>query len=185
MPSATCTCLPTAPSRATSKVLPTRSILSPGTELYLILTIYTLLVLTSILGSEFVMLYTQSPVQRGGLEFSAKVLGQVLTMRGILKLIFNLFGYPWMVKRVGLLNCLRFGIIAIGSVSVLGLGWFVPWSVENENMALLANAGEERTTQARGGGSERPPVGMTAILLCLSLISVGDVLGYISVLVLV
>ncbi|GJJ76489.1 hypothetical protein EMPS_08848 [Entomortierella parvispora] len=178
-PLVTCTCPPTAPSRTTSKVLPTRSILSPATELYLILAIYTLLVLTSILGSEFVMLYTQSPVLRGGLEFSAKVLGQVLTIRGILKLTFNLFGYPWMVRRTGLLNCLRIGIVAIGSVSVLGLGWFVPWSVENENMILSVNADKEHAAQTK-----RPPVGMTAVLLCLSLISVGDVLGYISVLVL-
>ncbi|KAG0042221.1 hypothetical protein BGZ83_000749, partial [Gryganskiella cystojenkinii] len=183
-PTTVCTCpvTPSSSSYSTSSSKP-NLLLSPATELYLILAIYTLLVLCSIMGSEFVMLYTQSPVSRGGLEFSAKVLGQVLTMRGILKLTFNLFGYPWMVKRVGLLNCLRLGIVVIGSVSVMGLGWFVPWSVENENVAHHADVENHGSAISRNS-SERPPVGMTAILLCLSVISIGDVLGYISVLVL-
>ncbi|KAG0304671.1 hypothetical protein BGZ98_005195, partial [Dissophora globulifera] len=166
----------TAPSTASSQ-------LSPATELCLILGIYTLLVLTSILSSEFTMLYTQSPIFRGGLEFSAKVLGQVLTVRGTLKLLFNLFGYPWMVSRLGLLKCLKLGILVIGTLSVLGMGWFVPWRVEEERRALL---GSFDTTGQNGQEDEAraAPVGMGVILVCLSLISAGDVLGYISVLVL-
>ncbi|KAF9547436.1 hypothetical protein EC957_008446 [Mortierella hygrophila] len=178
--------------------------LSPATELYLTLAIYTLLVLTSILGSEFVMLYTQSPTFRGGLEFSAKILGQILTLRGFLKLGFTLCGYPWIVKRIGLLKCLRLGVIAIGVFSVVGLGWFVPWAIftqqeSTRNRALvissvdfIGSAGENALTYGnlpaggRGGGeeSEKTPVGMGVILFCLSLISIGDVLGYVSVLVL-
>ncbi|KAG0217084.1 hypothetical protein BGX33_011514 [Mortierella sp. NVP41] len=192
--------------------------LSPATELYLTLAIYTLLVLTSILGSEFIMLYTQSPIFRGGLEFSAKTLGQILTLRGILKLGFTLWGYPRMVRRWGLLRCLRLGIVAIGTFSVVGLGWFVPWTVaqqEESRAALLsatllnanananareafaltaasaspaahANESEGGSKAASGDGMiiENTPVGMSVILLCLSLISFGDVLGYVSVLVL-
>jgi hypothetical protein len=190
---------------------PSPSKLSPATELYLTLTIYTLLVLTSILGSEFVMLYTQSPTFRGGLEFSAKTLGQILTLRGILKLGFTLCGYPWMVKRMGLLKCLRLGVVAIGVFSVVGLGWFVPWIIFvqkqqeelTKNRASLGAAlvdfigstgieggsgaltSEGGNLPAGGGGSEKTPVGMGVILLCLSLISMGDVLGYVSILVLV
>ncbi|KAF9316267.1 hypothetical protein BG003_002137 [Podila horticola] len=97
-------------------------------------------------GSEFVMLYTQSPVARGGLDFSAKVLGQVLTMRGILKLTFNLFGYPFMVRRLGLIHCLRLGIAVIGMVSVLGMGWAVPWSVERERDSVGGKGGASAWT---------------------------------------
>ncbi|KAF9278031.1 hypothetical protein BGZ88_000829, partial [Linnemannia elongata] len=187
---------------------PSPSKLSPATELYLTLAIYTLLVLTSILGSEFVMLYTQSPTFRGGLEFSAQTLGQILTLRGILKLGFTLCGYPWVVKRIGLLKCLRLGVVAIGVFSVVGLGWFVPSTIfaqqestrnralVNSSMDLIGAAGEGALTPGGeegnlpagggggGGGSEKTPVGMGVILLCLSLISMGDVLGYVSVLVL-
>ncbi|KAG0204301.1 hypothetical protein BGX28_003724 [Mortierella sp. GBA30] len=127
LPTCTCETIPSLASRPSNGLGSTK--LSPATELYLTLIIYTLLVLTSILGSEFVMLYTQSPVLRGGLGFSAKVLGEVLTMRGIIKLVFNLFGYPWMVVRLGLLRCLRLGIVVIGTISVIGLGCLVPWSV--------------------------------------------------------
>lgn len=205
-----------ANSNAHPRSSPPPSKLSPATELYLTLTIYTLLVLTSILGSEFVMLYTQSPTFRGGLEFSAKTLGQILTLRGIFKLGFTLCGYPWIVKRMGLLKCLRLGIVAIGVFSVVGLGWFVPWTIfiqqqkeeSTRNRASLRTAsvdfiglaGNEGNGGALtyeggklpvgagggvGGGSEKTPVGMGVILLCLSLISMGDVLGYVSVLVLV
>lgn len=148
------------------------------------------------------MLYTQSPTFRGSLEFSAKTLGQILTLRGILKLGFTLRGYPWMVKRIGLLKCLRLGVVAIGAFSAIGLGWFVPWTIfikqeSTRNLALdtsrgligSASNGEGGNLPAGGGaggmGSERTPVGMGVILLCLSLISMGDVLGYVSVLVLV
>ncbi|KAG0282758.1 hypothetical protein BGZ96_000145 [Linnemannia gamsii] len=202
-------------SNAHPRPLPPPSKLSPATELYLTLTIYTLLVLTSILGNEFVMLYTQSPAVRGGLEFSAKTLGQILTLRGIFKLGFTLCGYPWMVKRTGLLKCLRLGIIAIGVFSVVGLGWFVPWTIfvqqqqeeatrnraslrtasvdfiglagnEGSGSALTFEGGKLPVGAGGGatGGSEKTPVGMGVILLCLSLISMGDVLGYVSVLVL-
>ncbi|KAF9372889.1 hypothetical protein CPB97_000953 [Podila verticillata] len=154
--------------------------------------IYSLLVLTSILGSEFVMLYTQSPLARGGLEFSAQTLGQVLTMRGILKLTFNLLGYPFMVQRLGLVHCLRLGIAVIGTVSTLGMGWFVPWSVEREKDIEMTLATTTTTTgnshfNSSSGAmmmSDRTPIGMSVVLLCMSMISMGDVLGYISVLVL-
>ncbi|KAF9905169.1 hypothetical protein EC991_001931, partial [Linnemannia zychae] len=174
--------------------------LSPATELYLTITIYTLLVLTSILGSEFVMLYTQSPIFRGGLEFSVKALGQILTLRGILKLVFTLCGYPWMVKRWGLLKCLRLGVVAIGTFSVVGMGWFVPWTIiaqqknrasplsdapigSGEVDALALDSSLNRSGNI-AGTSEKAPVEMGVILLCLSLVSMGDVLGYVSVLVL-
>ncbi|KAG9065587.1 hypothetical protein KI688_001876 [Linnemannia hyalina] len=231
-PTAVCTCHPHEPAtepvplppayygssssnnsntRQPSSPLPSK--LSPATELYLALAIYSLLVLTSILGSEFVMLYTQSPTFRGGLEFSAKTLGQILTLRGFLKLGFTLCGYPWIVKRIGLLKCLRLGVIVIGVFSVVGLGWFVPWAIfaqqeSTRNRALvtssvdlIGSAGKDAKTSggeggnlpAGGGGgggggrgeeNEKTPVGMGVILLCLSLISMGDVLGYVSVLVL-
>lgn len=174
---------------------PAKATLTPATQLVLILAIYSLLVLTSILGSEFVMLYTQSPVARGGLDFSAKVLGQVLTMRGILKLTFNLFGYPFMVRRLGLIHCLRLGIAVIGMVSVLGMGWAVPWSVERERDSVGGKGGASAWTATGNNGrfnshgeamgADRTPIGMSAVLLCMSMISMGDVLGYISVLVLV
>ncbi|KAG0274307.1 hypothetical protein BGZ95_009919 [Linnemannia exigua] len=197
---------PPAYSRPNSKAHPrlqsSFSTLSPATELYLTLAIYTLLVLTSILGSEFVMLYTQSPTFRGGLEFSAKMLGQILTLRGIFKLGFTLCGYPWMVKRWGLLKCLRLGVLAIGTFSVVGLGWLVPWTIiaqHQENRASLSSdavigssSGEDALASNLhtngsaniAGASEKTPVGMGVILLCLSLVSMGDVLGYVSVLVL-
>ncbi|KAG0374685.1 hypothetical protein BGX24_010082, partial [Mortierella sp. AD032] len=175
--------------------------LSPATELYLTLAIYTLLVLTSILGSEFVMLYTQSPNFRGGLEFSAKMLGQILTLRGIFKLGFTLCGYPWMVKRWGLLKCLRLGIVAIGTFSVVGLGWLVPWTIIAQHQdnraslssdAVIGSSGEDALASNLptngsaniAGVGEKTPVGMGVILFCLSLVSMGDVLGYVSVLVL-
>ncbi|KAF9582045.1 hypothetical protein BGW38_000736, partial [Lunasporangiospora selenospora] len=163
---------------------PRKQALSPASELYLILTIYSLLVLTSILGSEFVMLYTQSPSQRGGLEFSAKALGEVLTIRGILKLVFTVVGYPWVVKRLGLLKCLRLGIVVIGLVSAMGLGWFVPWSVNYGNITEYSSASVTSGNGVSTSAAERIPVGMGAVLSCLGLISVGDVLGYVSVLVL-
>jgi hypothetical protein len=103
------------------------STLTPTTEFCLTLAVYTLLVLTLILGGESIMLYTQSPVIQGGLEFSAQTFGLVLTVRGILKLSFNRFGFSWMANRFGLLNCLKMGVIATGITSVFGLGWFVPW----------------------------------------------------------
>ncbi|KAF9327895.1 hypothetical protein BGZ91_001241 [Linnemannia elongata] len=225
-PTVVCTCHPHKPAEPVPQQLayyrsssssnsnphpqpPSPSKLSPATELYLTLAIYTLLVLTSILGSEFVMLYTQSPTFRGGLEFSAQTLGQILTLRGILKLGFTLCGYPWVVKRIGLLKCLRLGVVAIGVFSVVGLGWFVPSTIfaqqestrnralVNSSMDLIGAAGEGALTPGGeegnlpagggggGGGSEKTPVGMGVILLCLSLISMGDVLGYVSVLVLV
>ncbi|KAF9283667.1 hypothetical protein BGZ68_005223 [Mortierella alpina] len=162
--------------------------LSPATELCLVLTIYTLLVLTSILGSEFVMLYTQSSSIRGGLQYSAKVFGQVLTMRGIIKLVFTLFGYPWMVARMGLLKCLRLGIFIIGFTSVFGLGLLVPWNVYKEDTSTWEQMhGMEHSGTGFGPGLENEDgrsAGVGTVLLCLSLISVGDVLGYISVLVL-
>ncbi|KAF9986389.1 hypothetical protein BGZ75_001851 [Mortierella antarctica] len=163
--------------------------LSPATELCLVLTIYTLLVLTSILGSEFVMLYTQSSSIRGGLQYSAKVFGQVLTLRGIIKLVFNLFGYPWMVARIGLLKCLRLGIFIIGFTSVFGLGLLVPWNVYKEDTSTWEQMHDmEHTGSGSGPGFEIEDgrsAGIGTVLLCLSLISMGDVLGYISVLVLV
>ncbi|KAF9937198.1 hypothetical protein BGZ67_001540 [Mortierella alpina] len=163
--------------------------LSPATELCLVLTIYTLLVLTSILGSEFVMLYTQSSSIRGGLQYSAKVFGQVLTLRGIIKLVFNLFGYPWMVARIGLLKCLRLGIFIIGFTSVFGLGLLVPWNVYKEDTSTWEQMQDmEHTGSGSGPGFEIEDgrsAGVGTVLLCLSLISMGDVLGYISVLVLV
>ncbi|KAF9959661.1 hypothetical protein BGZ72_009129 [Mortierella alpina] len=162
--------------------------LSPATELCLVLIIYTLLVLTSILGSEFVMLYTQSPSIRGGLEYSAKIFGQVLTLRGIIKLVFNLFGYPWMVARIGLLKCLRLGILIIGFTSVFGLGVLVPWNVYKEDTSTWEQMQDtDYTGTGSGPGFEIEDgrsAGVGTILLCLSLISMGDVLGYISVLVL-
>lgn len=189
-----CTCLHPSPTTSTPTSLPlTKTTLSPATQLSLMLGIYSLLVLTSILGSEFVMLYTQSPLARGGLEFSAQTLGQVLTMRGILKLTFNLLGYPFMVQRLGLVHCLRLGIAVIGTVSTLGMGWFVPWSVEREKDIEMTLATTTTTTgnshfNSSSGAmmmSDRTPIGMSVVLLCMSMISMGDVLGYISVLVLV
>ncbi|KAF9106930.1 hypothetical protein BGX27_008943 [Mortierella sp. AM989] len=156
------------------------STLSPATELYLILTIYTLLVLISILGSEFVMLYTQSPILRGGLGFSANVLGKVLTIRGILKLLFTLFGYPAMVDRLGLQKCLKLGIFVIGTVSVFGLGMFAPWNIQNSIDKQLR---AEHGTSIRGDVNIES-IGVGVVLICLSIISIGDALGYISVLVL-
>ncbi|KAF9964898.1 hypothetical protein BGZ70_005757 [Mortierella alpina] len=162
--------------------------LSPATELFLVLTIYTLLVLTSILGSEFVMLYTQSSRIRGGLQYSAKIFGQVLTLRGIIKLVFNLFGYPWMVARIGVLKCLRLGILIIGFTAVFGLGLLVPWNVYKEDTSTWEQMQDmDHTGTGSGPGfkfEDGRSAGMGTILLCLSLISVGDVLGYISVLVL-
>lgn len=189
-----CTCPHPSPTTSTPTPRPpTKTTLSPATQLYLILGIYSLLVLTSIFGSEFVMLYTQSPLSRGGLEFSARTLGQVLSMRGILKLIFNLLGYPFMVQRLGLVHCLRLGIAVIGTVSILGMGWFVPWSVERERDIAMAMATTTATTgnshfNSSSGAmmtSDQTPIGMSVVLLCMSMISMGDVLGYISVLVLV
>lgn len=188
-----CTCPHPSPTTSTPPLPPTKTILSPATQLFLILGIYSLLVLTSILGSEFVMLYTQSPRAHGGLDFSARTLGQVLTMRGILKLSFNLFGYPFMVRRLGLVHCLRLGIAVIGTISILGMGWFVPWSVERERdieMALATTTtshshfNNSNTSEAMMMG-DQTPIGMSVVLLCMSMISIGDVLGYISVLVLV
>ncbi|KAG0032412.1 hypothetical protein BGZ81_010950 [Podila clonocystis] len=202
-----CTCSHESPATLAISIPPSalKTTLSPATQLVLILVIYSLLVLTSILGSEFVMLYTQSPASRGGLEFSAKVLGQVLTMRGILKLTFNLFGYPFMVRRLGLIHCLRLGIAVIGTVSILGMSWAVPWSVARERSGGTATAavdgaiemGEAFLSVGRHGrfnnnngngngtmGGDRAPIGMSVVLLCMSMISMGDVLGYISVLVL-
>ncbi|KAG0260860.1 hypothetical protein BG011_001570 [Mortierella polycephala] len=173
------------------------SFLSPATEPYLIPTIYTLLVLTSILGSGFGMLYTQSPPLCGGLEFSAKVIGQMLTIRGFLKLMFNLIGYPWMVHRFGLLSCLRFGIIVIATASVLGLGWFVPWNVEMEKQDHAFHSRQDTGWGAASGSGavlisgpgtisneKSIPVGMSANPTVLEFDTMRDVLGYISVLVL-
>ncbi|KAG0033434.1 hypothetical protein BGZ82_006096, partial [Podila clonocystis] len=207
-----CTCSHASPATLVISTPPSapKTTLSPATQLVLILAIYSLLVLTSILGSEFLMLYTQTPVSRGGLEFSARVLGQVLTMRGILKLTFNLFGYPFMVRRLGLIHCLRLGIAVIGTVSILGMGWAVPWSVARERgggsattvasgaigmgEAFLAagrhgrfNNNNNNNNNSNGNGTmrgDRAPIGMSVVLLCMSMISMGDVLGYISVLVL-
>ncbi|KAF8939706.1 hypothetical protein BGZ47_008076 [Haplosporangium gracile] len=142
--------------------------LSPARQLYLTLAIYTLLVLTSILGSEFVMLYTQSPTFRGGLGFSANTLGQILTLRGILKLRLTSCGYSWMESRVAESRAL--------SANVIG-------SAGNED-ALTASDEGGAFSAGGGGGSEKSLMGMGVILLCLSLISMGDVLGYVSVLVL-
>ncbi|KAF9345541.1 hypothetical protein BGX26_003013, partial [Mortierella sp. AD094] len=120
-------------------------------------------------------------------------------MRGILKLMFNLFGYPVMVSRYGLQKCLRLGIFIIGIVSVVGLGMFVPWNIQ-ENIVAQRHQHQHQQQQAAiehvnfAGPSQEPsigsgdgttkPIGMTVIILCLSIISIGDVLGYVSVLVL-
>ncbi|KAF9140803.1 hypothetical protein BG015_001511 [Linnemannia schmuckeri] len=81
-PIAICTCHPhesaadTQQQHSSSTIAITIIIkLLPATQLYLTFAIYTLLVLILILGSEFIMLYTQSPTFRGGLGFSAKTLG--------------------------------------------------------------------------------------------------------------
>ncbi|KAF9573307.1 hypothetical protein EC968_008761 [Mortierella alpina] len=187
-PACTCTC-DTAPDSTIEFSEGDESFaLSPATELCLVLTIYTLLVLTSILGGEFVMLYTQSSSHRGGLQYSAKTFGEVLTLRGIVKLVFNLFGYPWLVARLGLLKCLRLGILIIGSTSVFGLGLLVPWNVYKQDTSTWKQLQDmEHTGTGLGSGFEIEDgrsAGVGTILLCLSLISVGDVLGYISVLVL-
>ncbi|CAO3564781.1 unnamed protein product [Mortierella alpina] len=183
-----CSCAITSDPITTSSRDDESFALSPATELCLVLTIYTLLVLTSILGSEFVMLYTQSSRIRGGLQYSAKVFGQVLTLRGIIKLVFNLFGYPWMAARIGLLKCLRLGILIIGFTSVLGLGLLVPWNVYKEDTSIWEQIQDMDRTGTGSGlefrSEDGRSAGMSTILLCLSLISVGDVLGYISVLVL-
>ncbi|KAG0339371.1 hypothetical protein BG004_006839 [Podila humilis] len=210
-----CSCLPVVSSlspnsgitfkrtKSSPSTTSKKNTLSPATHLFLVLGIYSLLVLISILGSEFVMLYTQSPISRGGLEFSAKVLGQVLTMRGILKLTFNLLGYPWMVRRLGLVHCLRLGIAIIGVVSIFGMGSFVPWSIEQERSLMMMTmessnsheptsigVGPSDNDNSRGyrdhdpANNNQSPIGMSVVLLCMSMISMGDVLGYISVLVL-
>ncbi|KAG0226694.1 hypothetical protein BGW42_003461 [Actinomortierella wolfii] len=172
----------------------TKECLSPSTRLYLVLSIYTFLVLTTIIISEFLVLYTQSPLVRGGLGFSAKMLGQLLTVRGIFKLLYTVFGYPRMTSRWGLIRCLRAGILTIGFASVVGLGFVVPWVVKESIEHTSSIACLQRDTQPVLSVAQDIPIqvlpsdnnvfGANAVLLTICIIAIGDALGYISVLVL-
>ncbi|KAF9978241.1 hypothetical protein BGZ73_003245 [Actinomortierella ambigua] len=167
---------------------------SPSMRLYLVLSIYTFLVLNSILIGEFLMLYTQSPVLRGGLQFSAKRFGQLLTIRGIIKLIYTMFGYPKMIDRWGLLRCLQAGILTIGLSSLLGFGVIVPWIVkeglEHQGLIVRLSSGTRSAlttipdTPRQIFSPDSNTMGAGAVLMTICAIAVGDALGYISVLVL-
>ena len=72
-----------------------------------------------------------------------------------------------MVKRIGLLKCLRLGVIAIGLFLAVGLGWFVPWAIfaqqeSTRNRALVTStdlngsAGEDSLRFGSEGGNNIP-----------------------------
>lgn len=70
---------------------------------------YFLLSFVAVVYDEVVPLWALSSIHRGGLEYTSREVGQIMSIVGIPLMIFTFFGYPIMAKKWGEVKCFKVG----------------------------------------------------------------------------
>jgi len=147
---------------------------------------YFLISLVAVIYDEAIPLWCLSSIQRGGLEYTSREVGQIMSVVGIPLVIFTFLGYPRLAKKLGEVNCFKTGqlfaaIMCVGTVLLRYLPLVQQCCDEN----ALEDDGERCRCSHHDYASWHGWVLQGLIVLCSSVTHMGFVMGFTSLFLLI